>query len=368
MIGRNFLAPLAALTMLACDDSTRSLSPKVAAPTSVRSDAEYSIQDLGTLGGTWSYATALNDAGVVVGVSETESGTYRAFVWTPAYGDPTGGRMQDLGTLAGWHCSGAQSINNHGDIVGFVCKDNLTQPVVWRRTGESTYMLEVLDGLGGHKSSANGITNGGMIVGNSCTEESITHAMRWTSSGAMLNIGLAGGVTAYAQDVNENGDVVVVRDVGEASFTYSYVWNERDGFRDLGNLGGTGPADGTIADAINDQGAVVGGSVTADSRFSAFLWTPAEGLRDIGTLGGMNSTATGINNSGEVAGFSETGDHNLRAFVWSATRGMRDLGALFGGGYSDATDINQRGDVVGSSQSVNEGPHAVLWTRSLTRE
>ena len=49
--------------------------------------------DLGTLGGVFSSASAINANGQVVGGSQTADGTYHAFSWTAA------GGMVDLGTL-----------------------------------------------------------------------------------------------------------------------------------------------------------------------------------------------------------------------------------------------------------------------------
>ena len=51
--------------------------------------------DLGTLGGSEQQARAINDAGQVVGRSDTASGDEHAFLWTAA------GGMVDLGTLGG---------------------------------------------------------------------------------------------------------------------------------------------------------------------------------------------------------------------------------------------------------------------------
>ena len=72
----------------------------------------YTVTDLGTLGGTFSSAYALNDLGHVVGRSRLEPGTFinRGFVWM--YGN-----MIDLGALAG---SGAtpNGINNQSQVTG----------------------------------------------------------------------------------------------------------------------------------------------------------------------------------------------------------------------------------------------------------
>ena len=87
--------------------------------------------DLGTLGGTYSTPTGINDNGVVVGSSTTAAKEQHAFVWTPTNG------MVDLGTFGdrsapGWplRTSFATAVSNTGQVVGasYVPGDQ------WRRT------------------------------------------------------------------------------------------------------------------------------------------------------------------------------------------------------------------------------------------
>ena len=73
--------------------------------------------DLGTLGG-YSYATDINDIGIIVGVSFTADGATRAVLWN-------GTTMIDINSFldaaivsAGWVLLDASGINNQGSIIG----------------------------------------------------------------------------------------------------------------------------------------------------------------------------------------------------------------------------------------------------------
>jgi probable HAF family extracellular repeat protein len=68
--------------------------------------------DLGTLGGTYSVPSSVNDSGWISGYSANAAGQDRAFVWRPADG------MVDLGTIAGDVASLALGMDDHGHVIG----------------------------------------------------------------------------------------------------------------------------------------------------------------------------------------------------------------------------------------------------------
>lgn len=69
-----------------------------------------SLHDLGTLGGPFSAAGAINDAGTIVGTSDTADGHRHGFVWQD-------GVMRDIGTLGG-NDTFAGGIDADGTIFG----------------------------------------------------------------------------------------------------------------------------------------------------------------------------------------------------------------------------------------------------------
>ena len=77
------------------------------------------MTDLGTLGGDYSFAYGINDAGQVVGYSDTAAGDQHAFIT-----GPNGVGMTDLNSLVslpgGTVLTDAQGINNLGQVVSML--------------------------------------------------------------------------------------------------------------------------------------------------------------------------------------------------------------------------------------------------------
>ena len=255
----------------------------------------YTVIDLGTLGGRGAEAAVLNNQGEVVGSSETSHFTTRAFL-------DIHGKMTSLGSLLGGP-SIATSINNKGQVVGsssnehgsasqaFVYSNGRVRPIIGKLPGT----------LPNHQVRPLIINDRDQIIGFA------------TSSGNAL--------------VHSGGRL-----------------------HDIGSLNGLG----SVAEGINDQGAIVGYSnltpfhdIFDEGIQHAFLYQNGQ-MTDLGTLGGSYSTATAINNHGDVVGFSgTTGDLSQDVFLYH-NGAMTDLGSL-GGAAASPTAINDKGQVVGWS-------------------
>lgn len=130
------------------------------------------VMDLGSLsGGTWSAVRAVNDGSQVIlwGTPEGAAGNHAAF-WDGLAQSP----VIDLGTFGGTE-SWAFGMNDHGSVVGWAGKANGTyEAFVWDGTA-----IAALGTLGGLYSAAYGINEEGVIVGFAHDVAGVTHAVQW---------------------------------------------------------------------------------------------------------------------------------------------------------------------------------------------
>lgn len=267
--------------------------------------------DLGTLGGPNSGVIfgGLNDAGMVVGITETaeidslgqdfscsfffpgdQGNVCRGFAWAA-------GAMTPMPTLGGSN-SFAAAANDVGQVVGWAetdvhgptcdpaAQELQFKGVVWEpKTGE----IRALPPLPGDSvSTGNAINNQGQIVGISgdCGVAvggvSATHAVLW-EGGTPTEIGDLGGVGWHTPlDINEQGDVVGFSNPpGDGSGAFNvqaFFWTVgSDTVQNLGTLPGHTNSQGL---GINEHGQIVGVSTGPDER-SAVIWLEgADGVPD----------------------------------------------------------------------------------------
>jgi probable HAF family extracellular repeat protein len=116
-----------------------------------------SARDIGTLGGDETATLAVSPGGNATGESLAADGSRHAFLWD-------GRSMRDLGTLGGEYAQG-QAINDKGMVAGLselVPGDHKVHAFLW--DGSEMRDLGILPGL--PWTSATGVNEAGVVVGN----------------------------------------------------------------------------------------------------------------------------------------------------------------------------------------------------------
>lgn len=214
--------------------------------------------------GEMSKGLGLNDARTVVGVA-TVGGGLQAVRWSSS------GVRTDLGTLGGLF-SQAWAINNAGVIVGEAA-DASNFSRAFRYTDADG--MVAMETLGGFFDAARAVNASGVAAGYaSAPSSSMWRAARWSASGAITDLGTLGGMVSAAYGINDNGDIVGwSTDSANQSRAFLY---SNGVMVDLNTLLPAGSGwTLTHAYAINDAGVIVGAGIL-DGRMRAFRLTPAE--------------------------------------------------------------------------------------------
>src|ERR1700694_1398544 len=284
--------------------------------------------DLGTFGGPFSLAAAVNDQDVVVGGAENViadpylfaqffgvfgSTQLRAFQWQ-------GGHIHDLGTLGSGNDAFALFVNQNGLVVGASFSNSIPNPTTGMPTMDPFLWMR----------------------------------------GKIYDLGTLGGTRGFPGFINNVGDVVGQSNLAGDKITHPFLWR-RGLLSDLGTFGGTF---GT-ATAVSDSDDIIGfATYPGDQLYRAFLWRRGV-LTDLGSVTGNegSSFAFSINSRGQIVGQSfNSGDS--RAFLWQNGGHMLDLNELVPAGsgikLAEAHFINDRGEIVAVGVLPNGDFHSVV--------
>jgi probable HAF family extracellular repeat protein len=359
-------------------------------------EVRYEVAKLPSLGGTQSRGMAINAQGWVAGWSQRPDGTRRAALWRD-------GSATLLGTLGGpsstvpW-----PGLNDAGMIVGIsqtAAVDPLdedwscelgdflleTTNLICRGFVWENGVMRELPTLGGHHGFAAGVNNRGQIVGWAETpvrdptcSATATQVLQFRAVIWEPKSGSQGKVktrelrpfeddsTSAATAINDNGQVVGIsgdcdQAVGRLSARHAVLWDKNGKPTEIPNLGGTAwhtPMD------INQQGDVVGFSNPAepgDPEFisRAFLWiNGAAEAEDLKVLDGdAFSEAFAINSRRQVVGISFGGASGARAFLYEdgVLKNLNDLVDIAPDVLLSAQDINDAGQITGRVSDAATG-------------
>ena len=300
--------------------------------------------DLGTLGGknSWTNYGGINDRGEAVGLAETSVpdpdgedmcafGTHltcRPFLWRD-------GHMTALPTLGG-NNGQASAINNRGQIVGISettvpdsgCPPSkpgrIISPVLWEK-GEARALPTL---VGDQDGFVQGINDRGQAVGSSgnCNNISL-HAVLWENDTAipLKDLGQPGNA-AYA--MNDHGQIVGYVSSADGTTIVASIW-QNGGVTSIPILPGDSAA---FATGINNRGQVVGSTFNSTGWSHGFISQDGV-LTDLNTLIPGDShlfiiAASNINERGQISGMATvvTGPDagNIHAILLTPVEGRID--------------------------------------------
>jgi len=361
--------------------------------------ARYAVTDLGTLGGSYSFAYGLNNAGVVAGgaatASQTDFFSQTGFLWSR-------GQIISVGTLGGAACldcnseaggpnaagvspviSETATLDSNGeDFCGFgtfrqclgaIYKNGSLIPLAPLAGGNNTQAYWTNQGGDTVGFSETGTEDGNCIMPSQLYRFS---AVKWGPDGTPHPLNpLPDDTVSFALGINNVGQAVGVSGLcSNTTFppnntpggTHAVFWDSNGtpvSVPDLPNAVGN-----NVASSINNRGDVVGTQVISDGTVHAYLWSKTSGLQDImfpNAFVTVTPCCHSINDSDQATGFAFD-ENGPQAFVWKKGS-FTDLNTVLPADTPwyifNTASINEAGQIAASGFNINTGEmHAVLLT------
>jgi len=267
------------------------------------------LRALPTLGGYNGFATGTNDFGQTVGWAENtvhdatcnppQVLQFRAVIWGPGKD-----QIEQLLPLPGSDTvTAATAINDAGQVVGIsgICSNavggfSAIHAVIWQN-GKTTDMGNI---GGAAWNTPMAINQNGVVVGFANVQPGgglLAHAFIWTRSGGMRDLGTLSGQGADAQSqalgINDQGQVVGLSCTAGFASCQAFLW-QNGVMTNLNSLVAPGYDDQLIqASDINDAGVITGEAANSSGDVLSFVATPG-GLGSSHAAAGIGSSAQNV--------------------------------------------------------------------------
>jgi probable HAF family extracellular repeat protein len=297
------------------------------ATTAEAAETFYRLTDIGPV--PWDSAegargTAMNGHGDIAGVSFNPSPTIRAFFWD----SKTGSMTELLGLFGGADdFTYASAINDRGAVVGLSIKGVPDHALLWE---PQSYQVVELDAPADCRfASAQAINNKGVVALYSCADGGGAHAYVRNPDGTYIDLGvLPGDDLSFPADINHWGQVVGMSWTFPDYVIRAFKWEPRTAT--MSELPGLDGLNAEVS-AINDQGDAVGlvreRAIPFNDR--AVFWEAESGeITLLAELpGGRNlSSAEDINRKQQIVG-TATVNFTSHAVLWEQGQ-VKDLNTL----------------------------------------
>lgn len=252
----------------------------------------------------------INDVGLVVGIDPSSDTTVAKLYDNNHTLTPSDDRTLDLASSSEF-----TDINEEGLISGFnIASTNIAQ--LWENNVASPE-LSAYAGL----TEANGLNTFNEVAGKTLVDGIYTRPFYYDSIiGRLETLGTLGGAEAWANDINENGQVFGAAQVANGNALAFRYTSTGDNLVSLGTLEHYRNSEAWSA---NDRNTAVGWAYNSSSQLSgkrAFYAPIRGGMVNMGTLNNdVESIATGISNPGLIIGSSIRADSKSRAFMYDTS-------------------------------------------------